>query len=394
MSESRSLFSHPGERGVFNGFKTDFDANDRDAGGIEAIKAVVIRAVAIKAAVISAVLSSSCSNGPPFHFLQNRLFTPVSRVQSRYLSGGAMSMDLPFYRLATEFPDAIPWLLGIHTHTHYRTLSVSLKKEHRLDAVLIPDDPTEPRLLVEFQGYRDGDILRRIVASGALYCEKERYPGCLHLAVVFLEQAHARMLEPVIFRLAGGQVVALEPQILVLGPDIAEQILSSGRAEVVPLLPLCIRSEAQIRAESAGWREQIDIAPLPHSQKEALIGLLGAFVLHRLGNISLKALNALLGGFMMENTQVGQELMELGRLKGYHQGQAEGIEMGLEKGLLIARSNVLQVLTRRFKRSSQRATHLVERLGSLETASSALTAALDAESIEALEEVLSGLVEE
>lgn len=313
-----------------------------------------------------------------------------------------MSTDLPFYRLATEFPDAIPWLLGIHTHTHYRALSVSLKKEHRLDAVLIPDDPTEPRLLVEFQGYRDGDILRRIVASGALYCEKERFPGCLHLAVVFLEQAHARMLEPVIFRLAGGQVVALEPQILVLGPDIAEQILSSGRAEVVPLLPLCVRSEVQIRAESVAWREQIDIAQLPHAQKEALIGLLGAFVLHRLGNISLKALNALLGGFMMENTQVGQELMELGRLKGYHQGHSEGIELGLEKGiekgiekgLLVARSNVLQVLTRRFKRSSQRATHLVERLGSLEAASSALTAALDAESLEALEQILSGLVEE
>jgi len=74
-----------------------------------------------------------------------------------------MSTDFPFYRLATEFPDAIPWLLGISTQASYTADSVTLKKEHRLDAVLVPDDPQLPRLLVEFQGFRDEDILRRIL---------------------------------------------------------------------------------------------------------------------------------------------------------------------------------------------------------------------------------------
>jgi len=249
-------------------------------------------------------------------------------------------------------------------------------------------------------------LIRTSAASAALYCEKERYSGVLHLAVVFTEEAFSKNLEPTCLQLAEQRIVPLQPQCLVLGPGLEAQILASGRPEVVPLLPLCVRSRARIRKETVTWRECIEAAPLQQAEKGQLIGLLGAFVLHRLGPMGVFEINRLLGGFMLEDTQVGRELMEMGRIKGYDQGRSEGLEegiekgiekgiaKGIEKGLLIAQSGVLQVITRRFKRPSPRVIHLVGRLTTLEVASFALTLALEAESLEALEETLSGLADE
>jgi len=317
-----------------------------------------------------------------------------------------MSTDVPFFRLATEFPDAIPWLLGFPAPAPYQVHSMVLKKEHRLDAVFIPEDPQTPRLLVEFQGFRDEDILRRVAASAALYCEKERYSGVLHLAVLFTEAAFSRDLKASCLRLANDHVVELRPQLVVLGPEVAKQIFADGRPELLPLLPLCVRSKSRIRSEAADWRERIEATPLPEAQKRSLIGLLGAFVLHRLGEMNVETLNRLLGGFMMEDTQVGRELMEKGRLKGYDQGREEGWEKGREKGreeglekgreagLQVARTAILQVITRRFKKSTREVTHLVQRLDSLETVTVGLTLALEAEQLQDLEEALRGLVDE
>ena len=105
-----------------------------------------------------------------------------------------MSTDTLFHRWAMEFPDAIPALLGLDVQTHYRAESPVLKKEHRIDAVLVPEDPHARRLLIEFQAYRDDTVLHRLVAEAGMYCEREQFSGTLHLAVVFTERSFAEHL--------------------------------------------------------------------------------------------------------------------------------------------------------------------------------------------------------
>ncbi len=77
-----------------------------------------------------------------------------------------------FHNLFEEQPELALRLAGLPApeHAHYRFTSVELKeKAHRIDGVLLPDDPSLPVIIVEVQFHRDEQVYDRIVSETALY---------------------------------------------------------------------------------------------------------------------------------------------------------------------------------------------------------------------------------
>ncbi|RMI06805.1 MAG: DUF2887 domain-containing protein, partial [Calditrichaeota bacterium] len=89
-----------------------------------------------------------------------------------------MATDKVFYTMARLFPEAIALLAGLEPAGGYRAESVTLKEqEFRLDCVLSPEDPGRPKIVIEFQGYREEAFFLRFQAAVALYCYQNEHFG-------------------------------------------------------------------------------------------------------------------------------------------------------------------------------------------------------------------------
>ncbi len=83
-----------------------------------------------------------------------------------------MKTDIFFHNLFEEQPELALRLAGLPTsgQTHYHFTSIELKeKAHRIDGVLVPDDPALPVVIIEVQFHRDEQMYDRIVSETALY---------------------------------------------------------------------------------------------------------------------------------------------------------------------------------------------------------------------------------
>jgi len=84
----------------------------------------------------------------------------------------------------------------------------------------------------------------------------------------------------------------------------------------VPLYPLCKVSSDQIKATAPQWAARIrKAAELPEDVRQNLLALLGGFIVHSIKNLTLEEVNKMFGDFQMEDTQVGKELIAMGRLQ-------------------------------------------------------------------------------
>jgi hypothetical protein len=83
-----------------------------------------------------------------------------------------------------------------------------------------------------------------------------------------------------------------------------------------------------------------------------LLALLGGFVSQRVKNLSVTEINAIFGGFKMEDTTVGQELIAMGQIKGETIGS-----------LKTLRENVIDVLTTKWTPPGK---NVLKRLGNVD----------------------------
>jgi hypothetical protein len=171
-------------------------------------------------------------------------------------------------------------------------------------------------------GYRDERFYLGFMQSIVDFFYQEAYVGEILPIVIFTEPSFARDLLQPNYTFAGEATLHLQPRSLVLREIPADDIWRLGEVALIPLLPLCNLSSAAILANGPLWSQRIRAAPeLDQIGRDTLLSLLGGFIIHRLKNkITLHDLETILGGCIMEDSLVGQELIEIGLRKGMHEG--------------------------------------------------------------------------
>lgn len=243
-----------------------------------------------------------------------------------------MQTDQLFQEYFQVAPGAFFELLQIEPLCDYRFTSPVFKtSERRMDGFLAPVEPGKPYYFIEFQGYRDRHIYWRALYPIVRHHEKaadlkQQEWKCV---VLFLDDSHDPGIEtlgPLRHDAKRWLITGVIPQLLADVPN-ASPLLNVLR----PLLAVDVE---EVEREGAQWVEAIQQMPqLDAGQHGVLVDLLVKFIMQKFVELPYKELERMLKLTPLEQTRAGQELMELGEIK--------GIEKGIEKGRVEGRMDGL-----------------------------------------------------
>ena len=262
-----------------------------------------------------------------------------------------MTTDKLFYRLFKSYAAAVLKLLGVSNPEDYRASSFTFKEiENRRDMIFEKQDGEET-VLLETQGYDDDYFLHKTVVGAMLYCSQNNFRGRFRVITMFLEPSHHRAATRLAHHFDGSSGLAFQPSVFIFGQKNLAELEAVNDVRLIPLYPLCRVSPEEVKALAPQWAARIKAAPsLTEKTSVDLLALLGGFVSQRVTQLSLAEINDMFGGFKMENTVVGQELIAMGRRIGISEGQAEGEVLGRLSAL---REDVLDLLTTRWSAPSR-----------------------------------------
>lgn len=245
-----------------------------------------------------------------------------------------MATDKLFHQYAIQFGESLLRLLDIEDYRDYKAVSFAVKDiERRSDIVFENQRGRERAIWIEFQGYRDVYVFYRMNIAITLYCEQREFFGELLPMVIFLRHSYLKAAKPLIYNYKGRKYLSFEPEVIVFDKKLIEELQALDDVRLVPFYPLCKISAKEIETHASSWAEEIQQAKqLSTEEKIDVLALLGGFISHRLKKLTLKDINQLLGGFKMEETRVGKDLIEIGIEKGFEKGIEKGLEKGIEKG--------------------------------------------------------------
>ncbi|MCL4868473.1 MAG: Rpn family recombination-promoting nuclease/putative transposase [Anaerolineae bacterium] len=244
-----------------------------------------------------------------------------------------MKTDTLFHEYFQLVPEALLELFQITPACRYQFSSPVLKgKERRLDGLLEPKDPQQPRYFLELQGYPDEAIYWRLVEElGRFHSQKPKLGrGRWHAFLLFLDAAYDPGLET-LGDLYHGNMPWLTTGVL---SDLLPKLTHPSPALNV-LQPLIVATPDIIRGQASSWISSIQQNEQLDSQTQnRLIELLVQFVVQRFSQLSRQEIDQMLQLTPLEKTKAGQELMDLGFKKGMERGMERGMEQGMEQGEL------------------------------------------------------------
>jgi hypothetical protein len=167
--------------------------------------------------------------------------------------------------------------------------------------------------------------------------------GGIEAAAIFWEESHARAAEQYFEQQFGNSsLLRFTPKIIIFNRIKEDELLALGDIHLAPLYPLCDLSTAEVEAKIPQWAEQIKTASgITDAERQQLLGLLAGAISHRLKSMTIQELNKLFGGFTMEDTPIGQELVQMGLQKGIPLGIQQGIPLGIQQGVSLGAQQVL-----------------------------------------------------
>lgn len=259
-----------------------------------------------------------------------------------------MQTDQLFQEYFQVAPGAFFELLQIDPPCAYRFTSPVFKtSERRMDGFLAPVEPGNSYYFIEFQGYRDKHIYWR-----ALYPVVRHHEVAADLkqqgwkwVVLFLDDSHdpgVETLGPLAHNAKRWLITGIIPKLLTEAPN-ASPLLNVLR-------PLITTDIEVVEREGPQWVTSIQQMPqLDPGQHGILIDLLVKFIMQKFVELPYKELERMLKLTPLEQTRAGQELMELGEIKGLEKGRVEGLHDAIRIVLLTrfpytTRQNVTRLM--------------------------------------------------
>jgi len=228
-----------------------------------------------------------------------------------------LATDKPFYKLAMSHPAAILKLIGVVDGEDYVASSITLKATENRRDLIFKNRAGDKVLFVESHGYADPYVYHALLDGMMMYCRQKQFKGGLRAAVIFLEKSHHDAAMKLAHHFDGHAESAFQPIVLVMNQIELEALESLNDVRLIPLYPLCKVTSRQIEAAIPAWGERIKKAKqMSIVERKDLLTLLGGFVAHRVKRVTLDVFNKLVGGFNMEDTPIGKELVAIGWKRG------------------------------------------------------------------------------
>ncbi len=224
-----------------------------------------------------------------------------------------MATDKLIYKLAINYPAAILKPLGIAGGENYKASSLTFKAtENRRDLIFEKRSGKEV-VFVESHGYADPYVYHGLLDGMMMYCRQKKFTGEMRAAVIFLKKSHYVAALKFRHHFDGYAELAFRPIVLVMNQIELEALESLNDVRLIPLYPLSKVTSRQIEASIPTWGERIKNAEqISMVERKELLSLLGSFVMHRVKKLTLNMFNQLVGGFKMEDSRMGKELMGMG----------------------------------------------------------------------------------
>ena len=223
-----------------------------------------------------------------------------------------MATDKPFYEYAVRFPKPLAKLIQADAD-EYEAKSLTLKATEKRPDIFLIGQSGNHVILVETQGYDDAYLYHRMIATKMLYCIQFKYTGKMEAVAIFLDESHYRAAELFHQQFDASASLKFSPKTIVFSRIKVDELKRLGDIHLIPFYPLCDISPQEVQQQAPDWAETIKAAPdLQDDERKNLLEFLGGFISHRIKTLSKEFLTKLLGGFAMEDTRVGQEIMQLG----------------------------------------------------------------------------------
>lgn len=196
-----------------------------------------------------------------------------------------------------------------------------------MDDLIVPDDATQPLVLLKVQCEYDPAVYRRVVAAMAAV-QREYLGRDVHGVVMFCHPDDDPRTEP-----CTRVVHAIQfPDALA-----ALERRQPGHLLVAAFQPMLERSDAVLQARAAEYYRRIAQSEVPSPQKGALLEVFIASIWQRFPTLGKQELGTMIlgDGAQLLNTRVGQKLFALGKAAGEEEARKISEEQGLTKALLV-----------------------------------------------------------
>jgi hypothetical protein len=223
-----------------------------------------------------------------------------------------VASDKLIYEYTTHFPNALAKFVHAEADD-YEAKSVTFKEiEKRADIFLIGRSGQHV-ILVEPQGYEKEDLYYHMVKKIMLFCTHYKYWGRIDATAIFLEESHYRAAGLFERQFGQSSLLRFKPKVFVFSRIKVEELSQLNDICLTPLYPLCDILPQEIQLQAPVWAERIrGASELTVDERNNLLSFLGGAISHRLKTKSVEEINNLFGGFAMEDTPVGQEILRKG----------------------------------------------------------------------------------
>jgi predicted transposase YdaD len=205
------------------------------------------------------------------------------------------------------------------------------------------------RIFIEFQGYSDPVIRRRLMSEIFLGCSTELYEGFVMAGIVYTDKKYQDAALPLnTFKHMGKttncRLNGCFKEIVL--SNYTQQQLEAIDPKLVVLAPFTLSAKTNkkaLLAKGHEWQEEVRQI-FPDDQQWEALNVLGLFILNRFRKLSYEEVVAMLNFDLME-TVAGKQLYDMGWQKGEKNGEKKGERKGKIETLI---DTILEILDARF----------------------------------------------
>ena len=229
-----------------------------------------------------------------------------------------MKTDKQLYQIFAAKPEWLFELTGIPSPGKSELRSVALKAiEQTADALVIPDDSSQPLTIAEFQFQLDVTIYARTVIA---------------MALTQLEHDQRRVRGMILFR-SSAQDPDVEPWNRVVDCFHLDELLEKLKTNspehplVAVFQPLMERSDNVLERQVVKYFRAIRDSELDESCRTTLIEVFASWLEQRFRTKSKQEIELMFQGELpdLRETQSGKDLIAIGREEGREEGRLEGL---------------------------------------------------------------------